>query len=267
MEKIVLYCKSYLNDLERVKVLCESIEQHNVDKVPLYISCPKTDYQVFKSSLPQFVNLITDEDITKKEYKQSWHIQQIVKSQFWKYIPVSNYLCIDSDSYFIRPFKVEDFIVKDDIPYTVMHEQKNLFHWTTRYRRDLGFDPQKGFNETREKIGALFNRKFKVNYDFGPSPIIWSSKVWKSLEDNYLQPNGLTFDQLIEYEASEFTWYGESLLAFKAIDIYPKEPLFLVLHYALQYQQLKQQGYTLDDIKDCYMGMVMTSNWGAPLKY
>jgi hypothetical protein len=136
-----------------------------------------------------------------------------------------------------------------------------------RYRRDLGFDPQKGYNETREKIGALFNRKIKTNYDFGPSPIIWSSKVWKSLEENYLEPNNITFDQLIEYEPSEFTWYGEALLAFKPIDIYPKEPLFLVLHYALQYQQLKQQGYTLEDIKDCYMGIVMTSNWGAPLNY
>lgn len=266
MDNVYLYCKSYINDLQRVKVLCESVEKYNLDKIPFYISCPKTDYQIFKSNVPSSVNLITDEDICQVKV-QNWKTQQIVKSQFWKYIPVSNYVCIDSDSYFIKPFKVEDFIVKDDIPYTVMHEQKNLFHWTIRYRRDLGFDPQKGFNETREKIGALFNRKFKVNYDFGPSPIIWSSKVWKSLEDNYLQPNGLTFDQLIEYEASEFTWYGESLLAFKPIDIYPKEPLFLVFHYGLQYQQLKQQGYTIEDIKDCYMGIVMTSNWNAPLKY
>jgi len=72
---------------------------------------------------------------------------------------------------------------------------------------------------------------------------------------------------LIEYEPSEFTWYGEALLAFKPIEIYPLEPLFMVFHYPLQYQQFLQQGYSEQDIASCYMGIIMTSNWNAPLKY
>jgi hypothetical protein len=268
MRDFVIYCKSYRHDLDRVKVLAESVEKYNEDKIPLYISCPREDYTLFKQNLPTNVNIVIDEDIIKESYTQSWQVQQIVKAQFWKYIKVKNYLCIDSDSYFIKPFYYSDFMVNDDTPYTVMHQQKNLFQWTSRYSCELGFDPQQGFNATREKIGkGVFGRTFKVNYDFGPSPVIWSSKVWETLEEQYIKPNKLNFQDLIQYEASEFTWYGECLLSFRPIEIYPIEPLFLVFHYPQQLKQFYEQGYTEKDISKCYMGLVMTSNWNAPLNY
>jgi len=267
MENIVIYCKSYINDLERVKIQAQSIEKFNVDSIPYYVSCPKSDYPSFKSNLPEFVNLISDEDIIRDNMHQSWHNQQIVKSQFYKYVDTINYLCIDSDSYFIRPFRKADFIAVADTPYTIMHQQKNLFQWTCRYKKELGFDPQKSFDECRVQIGNIFDRQIKVNYDFGPSPTIWSKKVWDALDENYLKPNNLTFKQLIEVVPSEFTWYGEALLAFKPIEIYPIEPLFMVFHYPLQYQQFLQQNYTEEDLASCYMGIIMTSNWNAPLRY
>lgn len=267
MELFVIYCKSYRNDLARVQVLAESIERYNVDKIPFYVSCPGSDFDLFKKSLPSSVILIKDEDIVGKVYDQNWTTQQIIKSQFWKFIKTKNYLCIDSDSYFIKPFYLNDFIVKDDTPYTVIHQQKNLFQWTARFSRELGFDPQISFNDSRDKIGNLFGRDFKVNYDFGPNTVIWSSKVWQSLEEGYIQPNNLTFEQLIQYESSEFTWYGEWLLASKAIELYPIEPLFLVFHYPLQLKQFYDMGYTEQDISKCYLGLTMTSNWNAPLKY
>lgn len=264
---IVLYCKSFIGDLGRVAVLAESVEKHNVDNIPFYVSCPKADLSTFQRRLPEFVTIVTDEDIVKKNYIQNWTTQQIIKSQFWKLIDTENYLCVDSDSYFIRPFATDDFIVKDSTPYTVMHQQKNLFQWTAKYSSELGFDPQESFNSCRINIGKVFGRDFKVNYDFGPNTVLWSSKVWNSLEKNYLEPNNLTFEQLIDYEASEFTWYGEWLLATKPIEIYPIEPLFLVMHYPQQYTQFKQQGYTEADLAKIYFGVTMTSNWGAPLKY
>lgn len=267
MKNIAIYCKSYINDLQRVIVQAESIEKYNKDNIDYYVSCPKTDYVNFKQALPDFVKIILDEDIIQKNITQSWKTQQIIKSQFYKLVDVENYVCIDSDSYFVRPFYRNDFLVDDYTPYTVMHQQKNLFQWTSRYRRELGFDPALSFDESRNKIGSVFNRNFKVNYDFGPSPTIWSSKVWNCLEQEYLQPNNITFEHLIEYEPSEFTWYGETLLAFKPIEIYPIEPLFMVFHYPLQYQQFLQQGYTEQDIASCYMGIIMTSNWNAPLRY
>ena len=91
MEKIVIYCKSYIRDLDRITVQAESIGQHNVDNIPYYVSCPKSDYEIFKSTLPDFVNLIIDEDIVQQTLEQSWHTQQIVKSQF-KFIREFKYI-------------------------------------------------------------------------------------------------------------------------------------------------------------------------------
>jgi hypothetical protein len=262
MEKIVLYCKSFNRDFERIKVLFESIKKYNIDNIPFYISVPKNDYNLF--SQLEGANIVLDEDIFS--ISSSWIAQQIIKSNFWKLNLSENYVCLDSDSYFIRPFKVSDFMFDENTPYTVIHEQKELFSWSVTKTKELGFDPKEGFINDRQKIMDLFERKGR-HYDFGPSPIIWSSKVWKSLEEQYMIPNELTFPDLIEYSPSEFSWYGEALLAFKAIEIYPVEPLFKVFHYPQQYIEYKQQNITEEMIAQNYMGVIMQSNFNSPLKY
>ena len=266
METFVIYCKSYRNDLSRVQVLAESVERFNVDKIPFYVSCPGSDFDLFKASLPSSVTIIKDEDIVGKIYDQNWTTQQIIKSQFWKLGIAENNLCIDSDSYFIKPFKLSDFMVDDKTPYTVMHEQKELFTWSMNKTQILGFNPKESFASDRQIIMDIFERQSRY-YDFGPSPSIWSAKVWKDLEDHYCQPNNLTFEQLIKYSQSEFTWYGETLLNFKSIPIYPVEPLFKVFHYHQQLNEYYNQKITEEMIAENYMGIIMTSNWNAPLKY
>jgi hypothetical protein len=262
MEKIVLYCKSFNRDFERVKILLESIKKYNTDKIPFYVSVPKNDYALF--SQLEGVNIVLDEDIFL--LSNNWVAQQIIKSNFWKLGITENYVCLDSDSYFIKPFGVKDFMFDYNTPYTVMHEQKELFSWSVTKIKELGFDPKEGFTNDRQKIMNLFGRNSR-HYDFGPSPIIWSSKVWKSLEEEYMVPNNLLFPDLIEYSPSEFSWYGEALLAFKAIDIYPVEPLFKVFHYPQQYIEYKQQNITEEMIAQNYMGIIMQSNFNGPIKY
>jgi hypothetical protein len=266
MHKIVLYTKSYSGDLERLKVSIDSIKQHNKDNIPYYVSVPSYELELFKNTIDcEYVNLIADEDIyTVKQ--QNWNTQQIVKSSFWKLGLCENYVMLDSDSYFIKDFYVSDFMYNDETPYTVMHEQKDLFEWTSRHHPSLGFDPYLTFNETRLPIMELFGRTGRI-YDFGPGPIIWSCKVWKSLEEEYLIPNGLTFENLIESVPSEFTWYGEYLLVSEKILILPIEPMFKFFHFKQQYIDFKNQGYTENNFKQNYLGIVMQSNWNAPLKY
>jgi len=137
---------------------------------------------------------------------------------------------------------------------------------TARVRQQLGFNPQESFAECRFPIMELFGRKGRL-YDFGPSPVIWSCEVWKTLEEEYIKENNLTFEQLIHTVNSEFSWYGEWLLVRKPIELWPIEPLFKVFHYLPQYQELKQLGYTIDDWKQNYLGFVMQSSSGLPLIY
>jgi hypothetical protein len=263
MEKLVLYCKSYSKDFARLVNLVPSVEEYNKDNIRFYVSVPKEDVSEFKQI--EGITVICDDEIYQSN-KPGWVQQQLVKSNFWKLGLAENYVCLDSDAYFIRPFGISDFMFDDETPYTVIHEQKELFTWTVTKTKQLGFDPKDSFIADRNKIMTLFGREGRV-YDFGPSPIIWSSKVWNDLEEKYIKPNNLTFEQLLEYSHSEFSWYGEALLQFKSIPLYPVEPLFKVFHYQQQYLEYKHLGITEEMIAQNYMGIIMQSNYNAPVKY
>lgn len=261
MEKLILYCKSYRGDIERVKVLYESIQKYNTDNIPFYISVPQIDKDLFK--IFENANIIFDEDLYNIS-GPGWITQQIVKSSLWRLNICENYILIDSDSYFIKPFTISDFMFNESTPYTVMHEQKELHSWVavSKYN-NLPFDCRISFKEDRSKIQNLFYRSGRV-YDFGPTPSIWNCNVWKTLEEEYCQPNNLTFANLIEFCPSEFTWYGEWLLHRENFKILPIEPMFKVFHYGQQYIEYKDLRITEQQISESYLGIVMQSNWGAP---
>ncbi len=270
MNDIVIFCASFSRDIERVKILAESIYKYNEDKIPFYISVPSDNVQLFKNKLGTVgYHLITDEEVVGEKLTQSWHTQQIIKTNFWKLKLCYNYTSIDSDGYFIKPFKIKDFIVDENThtPYTIMHEQKDLFSWTTKNKNILGFDPQESFASHILPAQDVFGRSGGRLYDFGPLPI-YSAAVWKALDDNYLLPNGLTIKNLLYTQIlNEFDWYGESLLAFKPIELWPIEPIFKMFHYLQQYYDYKQQGYTEEHWSKNYLGICMQSSSNLPLKY
>lgn len=262
MNNIVLYCKSYSRDIDRVIALIDSVKKYNVDNIPMFISVPSSDLSLFKNRIDtEYVELISDEDIYESNLP-GYLSQQVIKSNFWRLDTCYNYLCLDSDSIFIKEFKESDFIYRDNIPYTVCHQQKQLFEWSVN---NLEFNPKDGFISDRQKVMDIFNRT-GVHYDFGPSPVIWSKEVWRHLDEIYTKPNKITFNELIKYCASEFCWYGEALLSMN-FPIYPLEPIFKVYHYKDQYLQDKQRNITIENLKDNYLGIILQSNWNAPVNY
>jgi hypothetical protein len=255
MHKLVLYCKSYHLDVHRAKNLLDSINKYNIDNIPFYISVPESDIDLFKKELGESnYTLLKDEDINT--LNEGWKGQQIVKSQFWKLGLCENYLCIDSDCVFIKDFKVSDFMFDNETPYTVCHEYKSFFEFMDKF--PLSFDPYESFVNERLQIMELFGRSGAI-YDFGPGPTIWSSKVWQSLEEQYIIPNNITFADLIEANGSEFTWYGEWLLHSQVIRLIPKGPLFKNYHYPHQYDFDKQTNYTTEKISKLYLGIGLQS--------
>jgi hypothetical protein len=255
MNKLVLYCKSYDKDVHLAKNLLDSIIKFNTDNIPFYISVPNKDIELFESVLgKEHYTLITDESIDSEN--GGWHGQQIVKSQFWKLNLCENYICIDSDCFFIKPFYIKDFMFDENTPYTICHEYKSFFEFLDK--QPLGFDPYQSFLQERLQIMELFGRDGAV-YDFGPGPTIWSSVVWKDLFDNYVYANNLTFADLIKSNGSEFTWYGEWLLRSQVIRLIPKGPLFKNYHYPHQFNYDKHYGYDIEKIAKLYLGIGMQS--------
>src|SRR3990172_1751672 len=120
---LVLFCKSYRQDLRRAVQLCRSVHEFNRDSIPFYLSVPAEDRDAFAESLKGLdVALIADPEIVGKNPRievdrlaklPGGKAQQIVKAEFWRYGAAENYLCLDSDSYFLRDFRRVDFISPD----------------------------------------------------------------------------------------------------------------------------------------------------------
>ncbi len=273
MKDIVLYCKSYNRDVLRAKRLVDSIEKYNIEELELYLSVPKGDLQLFLNMVgSDRCKWLTDEEIVssnpnanvERMYKTPGGIsQQVVKSEFWRLGIAENYLCLDSDSMFIKKFREKDFIALDSVPYTVCHQSKELLQIAENKNRHQIVE---GYISDSKRAKAIYNR-VGPNYDFGPPPMIWSSKVWRDLSDRYLAPKGMTLWDAVEAFPAEIRWYGEALLEYKSIPLYPIEPLFRFYHYDWQYYSLKQQGETIERLRDQYFGVVLQSNWEYELDY
>jgi len=268
MTSFVLFCKSYAGDLKRVQRLWESVSCFNRDRIPLYLSVPEQDRSLFEQTLgtPEGLHWVSDEDIVRAnpradlDYYRTWDgrlSQQVVKSEFWRYAGCDSYLCLDSESEFIRDFRLGDFLDQQGRPYTVMHQSKELLQLAAN--KGLGRVPE-DFHRDCAMLKAVFARQ-GPDYDFGPTPVIWAAQVWRDLDEGYLQPQSKTLWEAVQERPSELRWYGESLLHFQSIPLLPIEPLFRVYHYNWQWHTLRRQGETTDKLRGEYLGVLCQSNW------
>lgn len=273
-QDLVLYCKSYQRDLLRVKRLLESVHQHNVDAIPFYISTPESDRDALFALVGENVHFqwVSDESIVGANPRAPEDIQktrsggiaqQVIKSEFWRLGIASNYLCIDSDSIFIRDFRKNDFLAPDGNPYTVLHQNKEFFQLAVNQGH------QRVENELRiesEAVKSLFGR-VGPNYYCAPSPFIWSAKVWESLDQQFLQPKGMILWDLITAEHPESLIYGEALLKYQAIPVRMIEPLFRIYHYNWQYYFSRRVGETEENLRQNFMGVIYQSAWESELDF
>ena len=271
MQKVVLFCKSFRDDVLRVRRLIESVARFNTDGLSLYLAVPTADVPLFREKCDGLAfNLLTDEDVIAANPKLDPGVfaqlpgrvsQQIVKSEFWRLGLGEAYVCVDSDCHFLRAFRAADFLSADGTPYTVMHESKELLHFA-----ELSGMAQIAGNWKRdsEDMKRIFGREGR-SWDFGPVPVVWSARVWEDLDEKFLRARGMTFLDAITLHPGELRWYGEALLAFGSIPILPIEPLFRCYHYEEQYHFWKRLGETEDTVARNYLGVCMQSNWDKDL--
>jgi hypothetical protein len=273
LKDFVLYCKSYSRDFLRLKRLLDSIGRFNIDKLPFYISTPQSDKALLLKVLGEDGYIwVADEDIVAANPKSSFEkyqampgglSQQIVKSEFWRLGLAENYLCLDSDSLFIRDFHKSDFLSVDSVPYTVLHQNKELFQIAANRGQDK---VERGLRAEADRVQKLFGR-IGPNFYCAPAPFIWSAKVWQSLDAQFLQPKGISIWDLITPEYPETLIYGETLLKFQAIPIIAIEPLFRIYHYDWQYFLMRRLGETEVKVAKHYMGIIYQSAWESELNF
>jgi len=273
MKDIVLYCKSYHRDVHRAKRLAESVRQFNSSDLPFYLSCPSADLPLFRNIIgSEEVTFLADEEIVAENSsidRQSLIAlpgglsQQIVKSEFWRLGICENYLCIDSDAYFLHEFDKADFLAPDGNPYTVMNESQELRLFGAIHRHGK---IERNRDAECKIIMKIFGRTGR-QYDFGPLPVVWSRRVWADLAEKFLEPRGMNFLEAIKLFPSEMRWYGEALLKFKSIELWPVETLFRCYHYEEQFRDAIKSGETDEELSQIYLGVCVQSNWDSKLAY
>lgn len=261
MEKLILFIKTYRPDFENVDALLKSIEKFNRDSIPVWISVNDEDFDFFNEKYKNSFNVIKDSSIFFSENPDPWRYQQIVKANVYRLNICRNYLCLDSDSEFIRDFFYSDFLFDDETPYTIMHESKAFLE----DMENIGKDSENiFFKEALRATRPLFGNQGK-EWDYGPSPYLWSCKVWESFNTKFLKERNQSFEDFFNEidqitSPSECVIYGEYLLKSKIINIYPIEGLFKVYHYQEQYH-LEQEYYDINKLKKIYLGVIFQSNW------
>jgi len=265
---LVLYCCSFHRDVDRVVKLVESIQKYNSENIPVYISCPKEDMNLFLSKVDlKVASVLCEEEIIRKiphatltdvySLKGGKLQQQIIKSEFWRMGLAENTLVLDSDCQFLRPFSRSDFMVDSSTPYSVIHEGKSFLRFTSR------FGPERAraeWQKDRLPIQLELKRPGQT-YDFGYAPFIWSAKVWESLYENHLLPRGENIIDAIKRHPSELTWYGEALLKYRAIVVWPREELFRHYHYEHEFWLDRRLGINQAQLAKDFLGVVRQSNW------
>ena len=204
---LVLFCKTYMNDLKRVSILKESIDKYNIDKynidkIPLCVVCPKKDLEFLKKQLidgneDYDLLFFTDEQVLNIENNnvQNWYTQQVVKLSFYKMGICNYYLMLDSDCYFIQNFEVSDFLYDESTIYL----------------------PISGGIKSSAKYKSCIPQAFKVIQDFlsldvyycvHSMPALFISKVLYDFENNFLKEKEITFEDLIKLSPYEIIWYN-----------------------------------------------------------
>lgn len=250
----VLFCKTYSGDFDRFKILKESIDKYNIDSIPFCIACPKNDLNLFKSLKNNKENydflIFTDEEIlllSNKNHEQNWFTQQTVKLSFYKTNTANHYAIIDSDCYFVKHFFIDDFMYDNNTPYLRIYE---VLH----------------YEEETQKLREFFHRKGR-RYTFCTIGNIFSTIVLEDMEKNFLIPNNLTFQNLIDKIPSEFNWYFEWFQKCNLINFKSTNSKFKIFYLEKEYRDYRKYN-TLEDIKNNgYIAILMQNRWVSDVIY
>jgi hypothetical protein len=146
-------------------------------------------------------------------------VQQVVKLCFASTRIARNYLMVDSDNYFLKPFDYKILLNGSGIARVMSHKlYKDLMKEHQGVYLSYGAAP---ILRERESMSAYdmhsFMKEFfgdpnSPRYGFVMSPFLFSSDVLLRMQTFIKQKGGYSFSHLIKLFPFEMQWYGEYLL-------------------------------------------------------
>ena len=264
---LALVTKTFSTDIPSYKILFDSIQKYNEDNLPVFVVIPFQDKKLLEDTIgTEGYTLLFDHDIHSfKRLMGGWEQQMIIKLRVYEHISAENILLLDSDGRFIRPFYEKDFIAYDNIPYTIVHENKQVAEYETTLKG--GDYNNTGYAKAVRAYRDIFGYKSSKIYDYGPNPHLWSTYVLRQFKSNYLDYNGIELEEFCLTMKStygihfrETLTYGEYLMVSNSIPIIPSGPLFKTYHWKEMVEFERGSGLELEEnIAKNYLGVIMQS--------
>ncbi|GAA1340978.1 hypothetical protein GCM10009611_11600 [Arthrobacter roseus] len=220
-----------------------------------------------------------------------WREQQLIKMMFGVQGRFKNFLVLDSDSYFIRPFtEPELFCAGEGISLTVTendylfrashqfavelanerrHKSSHLRLDAIQFKSNSHFEIERSLvrdashaarrpSEVSDLIGDAFGRIDSNQLYFLPTPISWSSEVLQDMWTT-LNNEGITFSDLLRYSPWEAIWYGHWAIQRFRERVVPKEPDFLHFSSDSEIDRAKELGITEKSMSGAFMGVTLAA--------
>jgi hypothetical protein len=289
--KFAIFCKSFRDDLDRFLRLADSVARHNRDRLPFYVSVPKTDRRLFSDAAgTREVEFLSDEDVIGRPVKQSWTTQQLVKLHVWRTGFADAWFWLDSDAYFIRDFGLRDFVRDDGSVAFAVSRRLHLLEesWAEVVkeidrpgaieplsRGELACPPvarvgviapwqrwadairRPSFEARLPRIASFFERTGPTLY-YLPGAI-WTKDGVRSFEEEVLAPLRMTFADLLQYAPWEANWIGEWVIASGMKGRHAIESPFLHIRSDEAIRRARREGIDESRLAARYLGLQLAA--------
>lgn len=262
MKNFVIMVKSYAPDFHYARNLVDSFHQFCTDDTPLILVVPPEDLSQFAGLAGGRVSVISEEPLAHyfthvpvAGLRVGYVNQEIVKLAFWELGLAENYLCVDSEVEFIRPFSETDFMYSTNVPFSILTQDL-----------ELDVDPTYFEQYGRRRHESLEHIAREIGWD--PRVIltchgqtVFSAAVLRSWKSDFLEPRGWSYLNALECEPYEFTWYNLWLQKSGVIPVHPREPWIKEFHHEGQHIGYLARGLTHADLARGYLGVLVHSNF------
>ncbi len=257
--------KSYDKDFNLAERLIESFNRFNPENLQMFIVVPEIDVQQFRIFESETISILSESRLSQylvdhevAGIRPGYINQEIVKLSFWELGLTENYFCVDSDAVFIRPLSVNDFMLDESTPYTVLVEDNELKSEPQYFEQHWkGREPQ--LRRIQELIG-LNDRRILTCHGHQ----VFAARVLGSLKRDFMEPRGWSYRDLLQESPYEFTWYNMWLQKSRVLPIEVREPLVKVVHNEGQHLEMVMRGSTIEDLARSYVAVVINSNFSRP---
>lgn len=267
LPEISLMLKTFDRDAAIAKRLLLSIANFNVDKIPVFIVCPRSDFDLFYGLVSEVdAQLVAEDSMSDEIFKSSevsglgsdvgFMNQQIYKLAFSNLGLCRYYLCLDSDAVFIRPFFKRDFI----------HERTNLPFLFQSEDRELRAEPSYVTTwESREVKLRKIQEVLRANAG-DPLNAVHGFQVFSSAEIqsmmSWLRTNAQisSFKEMLSIAPYEFNWYT-TFVRTHSSNYLTREPIFRTFHGPRDFTRALFFRLSEDDYSRGYVGVCVNGNF------